>query len=44
MEYLVWVGGNIVYEDSNKIEAELIRDKYISLGYDDVIIENIKEA
>ena len=38
-EYIVWVGGNIVYEDNNKIEAEFIADKYINFGYDDVIIE-----
>jgi len=38
-EYIVWVGGNIVYEDNNKIEAKFIADKYINWGYDDVIIE-----
>ena len=38
-EYIVWVGGNIVYEDNNKIEPEFIADKYINWGYDDVIIE-----
>lgn len=41
--YIVWVGGSIVYEDNDKIEAEHIGDKYISWGYDDVIIEDIKE-
>ena len=43
MKYIVWVGGSIVYEDTNKIEAQFIGDKYIDWGYDDVIIENIKE-
>ena len=43
MKYIVWVGGSIVYEDNDKIEAEHIGDKYISWGYDDVIIEDIKE-
>ena len=41
MEYIVWVGGTIVYEDNNKNEAEYIGDKYISWGYDDVIIEKV---
>ena len=43
MKYIVWVGGSIVYEDNDKIEAKHIGDKYISWGYDDVIIEDIKE-
>ena len=40
-EYIVWVGGSIVYQDNNKIEANCISDKYISWGYDDVIIEEV---
>ena len=42
MIYIIWVGGSIVYENNNKTEAKYIRNKYIDLGYDDVIIENIK--
>ena len=42
--YLVWVGGNIVYEDIDKEIAYYIGDKYISWGYDDVIIEDVKEG
>ena len=39
--YLVWVGGNIIYEDIDKEIANYIRDKYIEDGYDDVKIETI---
>ena len=44
--YLVWVGGNIVYEDTDKEIANSIRSKYIGCGYDDVKLEIIlnKEA
>ena len=41
--YIVWVGGMEVYEDIDKNMANYIGDKYISWGYDDVIIEKIKE-
>ena len=41
--YIVWVGGSIVYEDKDKIEAQFIGDKYIAWGYDDVIIEKEKK-
>ena len=41
--YIVWVGGSIVYEDIDKEIADYIGDKYISEGYDDVAIEKIKE-
>ena len=43
MKYIVWVGGSIVYEDKDKIEAQFIGDKYIAWGYDDVIIEKEKK-
>jgi hypothetical protein len=41
--YLVCVGGNIVYEDIDKEIANYIGDKYISWGYDDVIIEELND-
>ena len=40
-EYIVWVGGSIVYQDNNEIEANCIFDKYIDWGYDDVVVEEI---
>ena len=43
MKYIVWVGGTIVYEGKNKVEAEDCKHIYVYNGYDDVIIENIKE-
>lgn len=40
--FVVWVGGvevNDFYLSKN--EAELMADKYRSLGYDDVVIEKV---
>ena len=40
---IVWVGGSIVYDGGNIVDAMKIKNKYIDDGYDDVIIETIKE-
>ena len=39
--YIVWVGGVEVYEDIDKNIANYMGDKYISWGYDDVIMEEV---
>ena len=43
MKYIVWVGGTIIYEGSKKSVAERRKNQFLDWGYDDVIIENIKE-
>ena len=43
MKYIDWVGGSIVYEGENIVEAKEWKDEYVDDGYDDVIIEKIKE-
>ena len=43
MKYIVWVGGSIIYEGENIALAKEWRDEYVDNGYDDVIIEDIKE-
>jgi len=41
--YIVWAGGMEVYEDIDKVMAEWVADGYINSGYDDIIIQEIKE-
>ena len=41
MKYIVWVGGNIVYEGKNKSVADRVEEGFIDEGYDDVITEAI---
>ena len=43
MNYIVWVGGSIIYEGENIALAKEWRDEYVDNGYDDVIIEDVKE-
>ena len=43
MKYIVWVGGSIIYEGSKKSVAERREKQFLDWGYDDVIMEDIKE-
>ena len=36
---IVWVGGSVVYEGYDIVEAMEIEDKYKQKGYDDVVRE-----
>ena len=43
-EYIVWVGGTIIYEGKNKSVADRRKKQFVDWGYDDVVIEtNRKE-
>lgn len=37
--YIVWVGGCALYEGKSRQQAEISRDHWVRLGYDDVILE-----
>ena len=42
IKYIVWVGGVVDYEGNSDREARRIRDYWVSLGYDDVILERVE--
>jgi len=41
--YIVWVGGCPMYEGKNKDKAMIDFNEWLEQGYDDVILEEIKE-
>jgi hypothetical protein len=42
MFFIVWVGGVADYEGSSKKEAEAVRNSWVALGYDDVILQAVE--
>lgn len=42
-QYLVWVGGVLDYEGTNLNEAFAIYTEWIEQGYEEVVMETIKE-
>lgn len=42
-QYLVWVGGVLDYEGTNLNEAFAIYAEWIEQGYEEVVLETIKE-
>jgi len=40
--FIVWVGGVADYEGNCDREARRVRDYWLSLGYEDVILQSIK--
>ena len=41
--YILWIGGCVEYEGDCLKTAQILKTEWLSKGYDDVIIEEIKK-